>query len=92
MKTTRGRVWLLIIPLFATMLACAQPAKRFTGTFSHLRFEVFAQQVEQVSTYRFYYDDKELDSFIVNINASNEALPQLLQQLFQNTILPVNIT
>ena len=74
------------VALLMATSAAAQPGKRFTGSFQDLHFNAFVQQVEQTSAYHFYYDEKALDSVTVNLNATNTTLPELLQQLFQNTI------
>lgn len=72
--------------LFAATAVAAQPGKGITADFAGVPFAAFVQKIEQTTTYRFYYDEKELDSFVVNLNVSNKSLRELLQQLFQNTI------
>jgi len=77
---------LLGMALLLATTALAQSDKHFTESFSSLRFDAFVQKIEATSAYHFYYNEKALDSFTVNVNASNNTLPELLQQLFQNTI------
>ena len=59
---------------------------RITGNFSRVPFRQFVQEVEIKTLYHFYYDEKALDSFFVNITVAEATLADALLQVFQNTI------
>ncbi len=56
-----------------------------TGTFTAMTFPEFVKKIEATTPYHFYYDTTSLNSFIVNITASNEPLNELLKQIFLST-------
>jgi hypothetical protein len=74
----------LFLLLFMHFAAVAQE-QRITGNFSSLTFSGFVQKVEQSTSYRFYLDETMLDSFVVNANANNLTITELLQQVFKQS-------
>ncbi len=62
-----------------------QQTKEISGVFSGISFERFAQMVEQRSPYRFFFNPDETHELSINLNAYQNTLPQLLNQLFKDT-------
>ncbi|HEY0680601.1 MAG TPA: carboxypeptidase-like regulatory domain-containing protein [Chitinophagaceae bacterium] len=62
-----------------------QQSNRISGTFTNAKFSSFVEQIEQNSSFRFYYDPSDLDSFTVNIVANDILVDELLKQVFNNT-------
>ncbi len=69
----------------------AQETREISGVFSGVSFERFAQMVEQKSSYRFFFNPDEIPDLTININAYQNTLPQLLNQLFKETDLQYTI-
>lgn len=74
----------LLLCCMLTLTSVAQE-QRVSGNFQSVRFSNFVQRVEQMSTYRFYFDEKLLDSFTVNVTASNITITELLQKAFDQS-------
>ncbi|WP_114749154.1 TonB-dependent receptor [Pleomorphovibrio marinus] len=82
-------IWIAFISLICTGHVQAQEAenKLISGLFSGVSFERFAQMVEQRSPYQFFFDPEDIPELSININAYQNTLPQLLNQLFKDTDL-----
>jgi hypothetical protein len=82
-----NRLHKIYLGLFLCLLPFATLAQeqRITENFSSVKFSSFVQQIEQRTRYRFYFDEKMLDSFTVNINANNLAIAELLQEVFKQS-------
>ncbi|WP_234735379.1 TonB-dependent receptor [Tellurirhabdus bombi] len=59
--------------------------KPISGMFVALRFEQFAREIESRTSYRFYFNPKEVDSLVVNINFTQKPLSVVLSQVFSGT-------
>lgn len=79
-KIFRGLLLLCLLPL-----ATLGQEQRVTGNFQSTKFRNFVQQVEQSTSYRFYFDEAVLDSFTVNVQANNLTVAELLQKVFQQS-------
>ena len=77
----------LITVVCYTMLADCVNAqtKNISGEFNNIKFPGFIKAAEANSSYYFYYDEAELDSFTVNIKLVDQPLPDALKQIFNNT-------
>lgn len=84
MSRTR-RIYLGLFLLCLLPFATMAQEQRITGNFSSVKFSSFVQQVEQSTSYRFYFDEKMLDSFVVNVSANNLTITELLQKAFQQS-------
>ncbi|WP_201977685.1 TonB-dependent receptor [Hymenobacter rubidus] len=62
-----------------------QAEKTITGTFTRLRFEQFATQVEAQTNFHFYFDPKTVDSLFVTVEAQAQPLRAVLYKALQNT-------
>jgi hypothetical protein len=62
-----------------------------SGIFAGITFERFAQMVEGRSTYRFYFDQADVASIEVNLNANENSLGELLGIIFSGTGLRYTI-
>jgi hypothetical protein len=62
-----------------------QAPPTISGDFRALRFEEFVRRVEATSSYHFYWRPGTVDSVRVNVQASDQPLAPLLQQILQPT-------
>ena len=78
-----------------TVLLCTkvygQKNRLVTGSFTGMRFELFAGELESQTGCHFYYDSHQTDSIIINYNATAEPLDSVLQHALQNTALHYSI-
>ena len=63
----------------------AQTDKRISIDVSNISFRELVQELEKNPGCRFYYDDKETDSFHVTIKADRITVSDILLQVFKNT-------
>ena len=63
----------------------AQPT--ISGDFRQLRFEQFAQKLEASTPYHFYFDPAAVDSLTVDVEASNQLLTTVLEQVLRGSRL-----
>ena len=56
-----------------------------SGSFKQLRFEQFADSIEQKSSYHFYFNPADVDSFFVDITVDKKTLNEVLQLVFAKT-------
>ncbi|HVS95137.1 MAG TPA: TonB-dependent receptor [Puia sp.] len=70
--------------LLAGQLHAQQP-KKVTGNFEGYSFSRLVSRLEAVTGYRFFYDPAEVDSLAIDLTVNNATVPQILDQLFQNT-------
>ncbi|MGB8192153.1 MAG: carboxypeptidase-like regulatory domain-containing protein [Chitinophagaceae bacterium] len=85
MYKKRRSAGLLLLCILLACAAWAQPGKRISGNFQSVKFSSFVQQVEQGTSYRFYFEPSALDSFIVNVTANDLTINELLQKVFQQS-------
>jgi type II secretory pathway component GspD/PulD (secretin) len=82
------QILILIFSLFASLLfhseLHAQDREKISGLFPGIPFPRFAQQVNSMTGYRFYYS-MELQGFQVNISAKENTLTQILEAIFDQT-------
>jgi hypothetical protein len=79
------KIYLGLFLLCLLPFATNAQEQRITGNFPSVKFSSFVQQVEQSTSYRFYFDETMLDSFVVNISANNLTITELLQKVFQQS-------
>ncbi|MFC6997385.1 TonB-dependent receptor [Rufibacter roseus] len=75
---------LLVLP-FTSVFAQTSATQTVSGSFSKISFEQFVKQVEAQTTYRFYFNPAQTDSLTVSLEANQQPLPTVLEQLFRNT-------
>ncbi len=85
----RSLLVLILVSLAATALA--QQRDKVTGNFSNTRFQEFALQVEAQTDFHFYYRLGDVDSVFVTVQATNEALPKVLERALAGSTLQYNI-
>jgi hypothetical protein len=85
-----GRYAVFIFVLTATC-SFAQKGKTITGNFSNSTFDAFAKSVEQQTNYKFFYDHNWTDSLVINVNANNDPVEKVLEQVFAGTELHYSI-
>ncbi|QHV99574.1 TonB-dependent receptor [Spirosoma endbachense] len=82
------RPFLLVLTLFCGLISASaqqQADKPISGDFTNLRFEQFAKQIESQTPYCFFYNPSDIDSLIVNVQATNQPLRAILRQLFEGS-------
>jgi hypothetical protein len=71
--------------LFFFLQTQGQDQKRVTGNFDGYSFARLAARLEAATGYHFYYDPADVDSLSIDMNVNKATIPQILDQLFQNT-------
>ncbi|PSL02638.1 TonB-dependent receptor [Cecembia rubra] len=83
----------LILILIFSLISClffqtalhAQEQQKISGLFPGISFPRFAQQVNSMTGYQFYYNQEDLADLQVNISAKDNTLTQILEALFEQT-------
>lgn len=65
----------------------AQEDKALSGDFKNLKFDEFVVQIEKSTDYHFYYNPTWTDSLTVNLSVLRKTIPEILDEVFQNTEL-----
>ncbi|MBK5280168.1 MAG: TonB-dependent receptor [Bacteroidia bacterium] len=63
----------------------AQEDKTLTGDFRDVKFIDFTNQIENKTKYEFFYNPASMDSLKINISVIRKTIPEILDELFQNT-------
>ncbi|MDP9230847.1 MAG: TonB-dependent receptor, partial [Bacteroidota bacterium] len=73
--------------LSVTSVIQAQEAKRelITADFKEAGIEEFVKEIEQQTSYRFYYNHAQFDSFTITATVHGQALNDVLKEIFRNT-------
>src|SRR4051794_19298770 len=73
--------------LFITLIGFTQPRKGqiVTATFRSSNIDEFVKVVEQQTSYKFYYDRAQFDSFSVTITVTALPIDELLKTVFLYT-------
>ena len=64
---------------------------RVSGSFNGATFQKFVEDIESKTSYRFYFDPLSTDSLVVTASPQNQAIGQLLNQIFVGTDLKFSI-
>ncbi|HOZ76213.1 MAG TPA: TonB-dependent receptor [Flavobacterium sp.] len=82
--------WLSLLVLVATQWCYAQENNRISVEFNAVSRKNAVLKIEQLSGYRFYFDEQWLDAdkSLISGNYTNVTLPSLLESVFNNT--PIN--
>ena len=59
--------------------------KKITGNFERYSFSRLAARMESATGYHFYYDPADVDSMSIDMTLNQATVPQILDELFQNT-------
>lgn len=85
--TNLYRLFLVVVCLGASGWACAQTQPTVSGSFAGVPFEQFVKQVEAQTPYRFFYARRDVDSLQVRVQATNQPLAPVLNQVLAGTNL-----
>jgi hypothetical protein len=82
--------WLSLLVLVATQWCYAQENNKISVEFNAVSRKNAVLKIEQLSGYRFYFDEQWLDAdkSLISGNYTNVTLPSLLESVFNNT--PIN--
>ncbi|MEP7252975.1 MAG: carboxypeptidase-like regulatory domain-containing protein [Ginsengibacter sp.] len=58
---------------------------KVSGDFQNVLFPDFVKQVETDADWHFYYNQQEMDSFVVNAQIDHKTVAEALTQIFTNT-------
>lgn len=77
----------LLVLLFVTVMQASAQEKEllFTGSFENSTVPRFLRTLEATSSYYFYYDSLQLDSFRITLSIQNQPLQPVLEAAFKNT-------
>ena len=89
MRLLRLTFILILLSQQTTSLAQTQPF--IDGDFNAIPFPKFAERIESLAHYHFFFDAAEVDTLIINISARHATLSQLLNQAFKNTVFHYGI-
>jgi len=80
-------VWLVLCLSCVGGYTSGQTTKDISvsGDFSNLRFEQFARQIEGRTPYRFFFNSRDVDSLVVNLQVTNQPLNTVLRELFNGS-------
>ncbi len=59
--------------------------KKITGNFERYSFSRLAARLESITDYHFFYDPGDMDSLSIDMTLNQATVPQILDELFQNT-------
>ncbi len=65
----------------------AQDNKSLSGDFKNLKFDEFVNQIEKNTVFHFYYNSAWTDSLKINLSVLRKTVPEILDDIFQNTEL-----
>ncbi|HEV8084598.1 MAG TPA: carboxypeptidase-like regulatory domain-containing protein [Chitinophagaceae bacterium] len=82
-----GNVRTIIAAFWCLLTVCSANGQQtnVTGEFTNVTFPEFVKQVEKGTSCHFYYDEVELDSFVINTRIVDKALADALNQIFKST-------
>jgi hypothetical protein len=81
------RSFILILSLLGySLIASGQDRPLIDGDFNDLTFPRFAERIESIAPYHFFFDPAEVDTLIINLRARKATLPQLLDIAFKNSV------
>ncbi|MEO7393573.1 MAG: carboxypeptidase-like regulatory domain-containing protein [Chitinophagaceae bacterium] len=77
----------LIAGICCLLIVCPANGQQtnVNGEFYNTTFPDFVKQVETSTLAHFYYDEAELDSFIINAKIIDQPISEALKQIFNNT-------
>ncbi|MBI0398435.1 TonB-dependent receptor [Cyclobacterium marinum] len=61
--------------------------ERISGIFSGISFGQFSQMIESKSDYRMFFKPSDVDSLIINVNAYESTIENLLNEIFKGSDL-----
>ena len=89
MNRSLSRVCFAGMVFFFSLCFCCdlkgQEKDLISGDFNNASFSDFVKHVENILPCHFFYDNRELDSFKVNLHFRQQTLNNVLSELFQNS-------
>jgi TonB dependent receptor/CarboxypepD_reg-like domain/TonB-dependent Receptor Plug Domain len=77
--------YLYLFSCFFCLAAAAQDQKLISGNFTGYSFPRLVNEIERQTPYHIFYDSAETDSVVINIQADDLTLQELLDKAFKNT-------
>ncbi len=82
---------ILLVCLLGPISLWGQKEARISGNFTALTFDQFVKQVEDQTPYHFFYHEEWTDSLRINLSIKNESIDNLLNLVFEATVLHYKI-
>ena len=80
------RIHILFVLIFSANSILAQTADdSFTGSFENMTLTDFCEKIESTYDYHFYFDQKGTDTLLVNIDAQEQGLGEILDEILSGT-------
>ena len=92
MKGFYKSLFLLLAAFCWSQSAFSQEEDRLTGFFPGITFDRFADLVEKETAYRFYFKESDVDGLLVNLQANNDKLEDVLGVVFLKTDFKFSIS
>lgn len=92
MKGFYKSLFLLLAAFCWSQSAFSQEEDRITGFFPGITFDRFADLVEKETAYRFYFKESDVDGLLVNLQANNDKLEDVLGVVFLKTDFKFSIS
>src|SRR6476620_6535231 len=70
---------------FSVAFVNAQENRKITGDFTQIKFDQFVREIEAKTSYHFYFNREELDSFTVNVSVTDASLRDVLNQVLKGS-------
>ncbi|NDV44718.1 SusC/RagA family TonB-linked outer membrane protein [Flagellimonas sediminis] len=84
--TVKLTVFLFIVSFFSTHANSYSQKTRLTLAMDNVEIEQVFEQIESVSEFKFFYDNKKIDTHRkVTVSADQQLITEILDQLFQGT-------
>ncbi|MEP6594859.1 MAG: carboxypeptidase-like regulatory domain-containing protein [Ginsengibacter sp.] len=71
--------------LFLSSTAKSQQVGNINGDFEGMSFDQLVQNLEATTSYHFYYDRSDLDSFVIHAKFQNSPVAYILKKIFSST-------
>src|ERR1700741_3784791 len=92
MRSTIYCLWILAFCFTCSYTkVMAQDETRISVNVTDVSFIRFAEEIEKVSNYHFYFDPVEVDSLRITIKADKETLGNIMQLVLQNSGLQYSV-
>src|SRR5690349_23991348 len=81
----------LFIFCYGISFSQARTDTLITGNFKDLKVEQFIRELENQTSYHFYYDPNQVDSLSINVSVQRQPLQKVLELAFSNTDIHFSI-
>src|SRR5690606_34172506 len=87
----RTLYWLSVCLVLVCSQSSAQQRNLISGTFRGMSFGQVIENIEQQTSYRFFYDNRQTDTLRVDIEVVQQPIQAVLDQIFANTLFQFTV-